>query len=225
MAKKIAIVISGAVSLGSYEAGVMFEIINALAHHNQFHSEDQIKIDAIVGASAGAMTAAVLTHRLLFEPDGLAQKDTNALYQVWVKKTRIEDLLKESPGDDPRNSILSSSYIAQLGKDFLPPPTGPGAPHSAAAARIQLGFAMTNLNGLDYGVKTLSGNDFIYTHFEDCMIRTIDSTCPQATDWGEIREAAIASGSFPFAFAEREIVRHASDPSIKSLNLRDDFSQ
>jgi len=57
MSQKLAIAISGAVSLGSFESGVMYEIIEAIAQHNQHQetAEDQkIIIDVITGASAGA---------------------------------------------------------------------------------------------------------------------------------------------------------------------------
>ncbi|WP_255801655.1 hypothetical protein [Acaryochloris sp. 'Moss Beach'] len=35
MAKKLAVVISGAVSLGSYEAGVIYEVLEAIAFNNE----------------------------------------------------------------------------------------------------------------------------------------------------------------------------------------------
>jgi len=66
MSQKLAIAISGAVSLGSFESGVMYEIIEAIAQHNQHQetAEDQkIIIDVITGASAGAMTAAILAQK------------------------------------------------------------------------------------------------------------------------------------------------------------------
>ncbi len=55
--QRLAITIVGAVSLGSYEAGVMYEIIEAIRQHNENtpEIEKQIKIDVITGASAGAI--------------------------------------------------------------------------------------------------------------------------------------------------------------------------
>ena len=225
MAKKIAVVISGAVSLGSYEAGVMYEVINALAYHNSKAPDEasQFKIDVIVGTSAGAMTAAVLANQLLFAPQGLSQKETNALYQVWVKRTRIEDLLKDGPGDAPDKSILSSATIRALGAEFLPDPSPtPVTPHIAADSNIQLGMAMANLNGIDYGIKTLSKHDFTYTHFEDQLIRNIDGQNPTGANWEEIRKTAIASGAFPFAFAVSAILREKAD--YDPVNLETPFS-
>ena len=74
MAKKLAITISGAVSLGSYEAGVMYEVVHAIRQHNESRetsADDRILIDVLTGASAGGMTAAILAQKLMFEADAL----------------------------------------------------------------------------------------------------------------------------------------------------------
>jgi hypothetical protein len=61
MTKRLAITISGAVSLGSYESGVMFKMFDTIKQHNQHPdtkaASDDVKIDVITGASAGGMTA------------------------------------------------------------------------------------------------------------------------------------------------------------------------
>jgi len=68
MAKKLSIVISGAVSFRSYEAGVMYDVLEAIAKHNEVvgDSNDRIKIDLITGASAGGMTVCILAQNLLY---------------------------------------------------------------------------------------------------------------------------------------------------------------
>ena len=74
MAKKLAITVSGAVSLGSYEAGVMYEIVHAIREHNESPdtaAKDRILIDVLTGASAGGMTAAILAQKLMFQADAL----------------------------------------------------------------------------------------------------------------------------------------------------------
>lgn len=79
MSRKLAIAISGAVSLGSYESGIMYEVLEAIARYNynlakehpQYNKEleethpdnerllkehpDRIEIDVITGASARQM--------------------------------------------------------------------------------------------------------------------------------------------------------------------------
>ena len=78
--KYLALTIAGAVSLGSYEAGAMYEILDAIRQHNDdpttVANGDFIRIDVLSGASAGGMTASILAQKLLFAknefvgPDG-----------------------------------------------------------------------------------------------------------------------------------------------------------
>ena len=70
MLKKISITVSGAVSLGSYEAGVMYEIIHAIGQHNKnvgIDSDNRVLIDVLTGASAGGMTSTILAQKLMFD--------------------------------------------------------------------------------------------------------------------------------------------------------------
>ena len=56
MPKRLAITIAGAVSLGSYEAGVLYEVLDAIHQHNCVPGtpdEERIEIDVLTGASAG----------------------------------------------------------------------------------------------------------------------------------------------------------------------------
>ncbi|MBI5186463.1 MAG: patatin-like phospholipase family protein [Nitrospinae bacterium] len=100
MCQKLAIVISGAVSLGSYEAGVMYEIINAIGQHNSHEDtkrKERIEIDVITGASAGGMTAVITAQKLLYEASALSDPYNNHLYKPWMQDVDIEGLL-----DSPR---------------------------------------------------------------------------------------------------------------------------
>jgi predicted acylesterase/phospholipase RssA len=72
MTKRLAITISGAVSLGSYEAGVLYEIIHAIGQHNVSTPDARIEIDVLTGASAGGMTATIAAQKLAFEAGALA---------------------------------------------------------------------------------------------------------------------------------------------------------
>jgi predicted acylesterase/phospholipase RssA len=72
MPKRLAITIAGAVSLGSYEAGVLYEVLDAIHQHNCVPGtpdEDRIEIDVLTGASAGAMTAAIVAQKMLYAAD------------------------------------------------------------------------------------------------------------------------------------------------------------
>src|SRR5438045_1525942 len=79
--KYLALTVSGAVSLGAYEAGVLYEVLHALKAHNSKAKNDdgRIKIDVITGASAGGMSAAILAQKLLLSAPDLDGFDTNVL--------------------------------------------------------------------------------------------------------------------------------------------------
>jgi hypothetical protein len=87
MARKVAITISGAVSLGSYESGVAFEILDALSQHNQWADQhnlpdERIEIDVLTGASAGGMTVSMISQRLLFDGPAMNLPYDNPLYNA-----------------------------------------------------------------------------------------------------------------------------------------------
>ena len=218
--KRLAITISGAVSLGAYEAGVMYELLRALESHNANHPTDQILIDVLTGASAGGMTAAILAQKLLFQPDRLREVSNNDLYLPWVKDIDLSNLLKLKADESEFLSIFSSDLVEDISKKYVVLPTtlGPNVkspqPHSAVAPQLKLGLAMSNLNGIDYGLKLTSGGAMPYTRFQDEVKIDIDSTNLdhiKAEFWEPIRNAAVACGAFPFAFRVKDVLRHVSE--------------
>ncbi len=227
MPKRLAITIAGAVSLGSFEAGVIYEIIHALdQHNNNAAADDRILIDVLTGASAGGMTAAVTAQKLIFDSGALTGPYENILYKAWVQDIDISELLKDHPGDSATKSIFSSGYVEELSRRYITSRYGTGTPpvpqrHSAAAEKIWLGLALSNLNGVDYGLKTSTG-DFTYTHFQDSLLKLVENS--PAVDtlsyWETIRSAAVSCGAFPFAFRPVEVVRYPGDytsPNLESI--------
>ncbi|WP_009632880.1 patatin-like phospholipase family protein [Synechocystis sp. PCC 7509] len=236
MAQKLAIAISGAVSLGSFESGVMYEIIEAIAQHNLHPNttEDQkIVIDVITGASAGAMTAAIVAQKLLFEADKLREPLHNDIYRAWVEEADIQTLLQFGMEDNPDMAILSSGFVQQVGNKYLlnrynsNAPTSIAKRHPAVAKSIQLGIALSNLNGFDFKINLTNiqgqlnsdnqqNNAFTYTKHKDCYITQIQSDKDDNYNlWELIKRIAIASGSFPFAFQVQEVDRISSDSAYK----------
>ena len=96
MPKRLAITIAGAVSLGSYEAGVLYEVLDAIHQHNSVRGttdEERIEIDVMTGASAGAMTAAIVAQKMLYRRNEFRDPYDNPLYNVWVKRSTWMGLL------------------------------------------------------------------------------------------------------------------------------------
>ncbi len=240
MSQKLAIAISGAVSLGSFESGVMYEIIEAIAQHNLHPdtTEDQkIIIDVITGASAGAMTAAIVAQKLLFEANKLRKPYQNDIYRAWVEDADIQTLLQSRKEDNPDMAILSSGFVQEVGNKYLlnrynSPSPSVAKRHPAVADSIQLGIALSNLNGFDFKINLTNtqdklnsddkqDNSFTFTKHKDCYITNIQGNGQDDNPnlWQLIKKIAIASGSFPFAFQVQEVERISSDSAYEGSDF------
>ena len=217
MAKRLAVTIAGAVSLGSYEAGVLYEVLDAIHQHNSNPAtlpDDRIEIDVLTGASAGGMTAIILGQKLLFSADEFLGPYDNPVYNCWVKGISLE-ALQQTQADEPAlHSVFSSDLIEQIAENVIkaryrtaPPP--PPVRHSAAADTIRLGVALTNLNGVDYGYAVKPDGKFIYIRYGDQMTRVASAASDNADFWEPLRQAAVACGAFPFAFRSQDLQRSA----------------
>ena len=218
MPKRIAITIAGAVSLGAYEAGVMYEVLEALRQHNEWadaqDKNQRIEIDVLTGASAGGMTAAITARALLFAGDMLKDPYGNPFYLAWVKQIDIAGLLNRDANEDVTCSVLSSDCVIRISKDQLGPPTPPTDAHPAlsSSGKLSLGLALSNLNGVDYCRTSMSERPLIYTEFQDQKIVHLDRASGyQANVWETVRASAVACGAFPIAFRTEELVRNISD--------------
>ena len=240
MAKKLAITIAGAVSLGSYESGVVFEILSAIAQHNlwadaQSPPAERFEIDVLTGASAGGMTVAMLAQRLLYDGDSLNDPYNNPLYNAWVKQIDIDGLLplRTSKPNPPRltypsaylvpepaaNSLLSSDCVIDISLSSitdryatnLVPPKKPH-PALTSDSDLFLGLSLSNLSGIDYERRTESGNEFVYTdHQDEFLCQLHPATADTLATWEPIRSAAVSCGAFPFAFRAQDLVRGSKD--------------
>lgn len=235
MAKRVAITIAGAVSLGSYEAGVTYELLEAIRTHNEAadkagNPDGKIYVDVITGASAGGMTAAMLAQWLMFRGDTMKDAATNPLYRAWVKRISLKGLVRLQKGENKWHSLFSSNLIADIGAEMLvnpmtqEPVTGahaclePGAP-------LRVGIALTNLNGIDYMIPIEGSLEegFNYTRSVDQRLFTVKPgqtngpvmVTPDGAEskakWEDLRDVAVACGAFPFAFRPRQIERVAEE--------------
>ena len=237
MPKRLAITIAGAVALGAYEAGVLYEVLRAIAAHNQDpltlnNPDERIEIDVLTGASAGGMTAAIAAQRLLYDGDSLAQANNNPFYNPWVVDISLDNLLNFSASEATKAaySILSSDLIEKLSRTYL---TGryetqhvTRKRHPAAAEKIRLGLALSNLNGVAYSypIRAWQGHDdqtFAYGRFQDEMVGDFTADGSDGKDkreaWEPWRNAAVSCGAFPFAFRVKELHRHKREYTRRHL--------
>jgi len=178
MTRKLAIVISGAVSLGSYEAGVMYELLEAIALRNELletDHPDRVVIDVITGASAGAMTAAILSQQLYYGGSRLRDPYNNPLFNAWVKKVDIDGLLKVERKNH-KYSFLSSAVVDDIGMTYLPDDPGNAMDrHPTAADSLRIGLAMSNHNGFSQEIAG-EKESFAYSSYKDqfvCQLRCV----------------------------------------------------
>src|ERR1700741_4542841 len=122
MPKRLAITVAGAVSLGSYEAGVLYELLHAIGQHNAAPATgdaEKIVVDVLTGASAGGMTATIAAQKLLFEPDLLTGPDANSFYRPWVADVNLDSLLALQADEDPTHSIFSSDHVQDISRRYI----------------------------------------------------------------------------------------------------------
>ncbi|HEX4751221.1 MAG TPA: patatin-like phospholipase family protein [Bryobacteraceae bacterium] len=221
MPKQLAITVSGAVSLGSYEAGVLYEVLYAIGQHNhnpQTSDDEKIYIDVLTGASAGGMSIALAAQKLLYDADALSEPYNNTLYQAWVVDIDISSLLQMQKDEPAAFSILSSDCIVKLSQQYLngrynngPIPLPKTHPAIGPEKTLRLGLALSNLNGVDYARNTLAGAEFVYSRFADEVRRTVGLNDDNVGVWRPIAETAVACGAFPFAFRPQDVARVRED--------------
>ncbi len=220
MPKRVAITIAGAVSLGSYEAGVLYELLEAFRTHNEAadvrgDADGKIYVDVLTGASAGGMTAAMVAERLMFDAKGLEGEFTNALYSAWVEEISLWGLACMRRSEPKWHSLFSSDLIEKIGQKMLidaMKARSLSGPHAVVEKvngvpqPLRVGLALTNLNGIDYTIP-IEGNDnggFNYTTSAD-QKRFVIGHDISGCDWETLRAAAVGSGAFPAAFRPKAV--------------------
>jgi predicted acylesterase/phospholipase RssA len=136
---KIGLVMAGAVSAGAYTAGVvdfLFEALEAWEQEKVKNPGDtpphKVSIEVITGASAGSITAAVLTSSLRDKdyPNVLptGQRTPSKLYRAWVdeidfsKLLDLHDLDSTKAEIDQRSLLTKISSFLGLSKEKAPKP-------------------------------------------------------------------------------------------------------
>jgi Patatin-like phospholipase len=224
MPKRLAITIAGAVSLGSYEAGVLYEVLTAIKQHNSTATPDnRICIDVLTGASAGGMTALILGQKLLYSGSEFKSAYDNPLYNTWVKTISLAGLQNTQNDEPPLHSLFSSDLIEKISSDvvtgrYKTNPLPPASRHPAAADTIHLGVALTNLDGVNFGYDVKPDGKFVYIDYGDQMTAVADGAASDnQAFWKPLSQAAVACGAFPFAFRSKDLMRNRSEYSKNNL--------
>ncbi len=239
---KIGINMAGAISAGAYTAGVLDFLTEALEEWYKAKASGQavpahdVSIEVITGASAGGMCAAISS--LMLQEDfehihDVGKSNTsNRLYESWVNKIDIRELLKT---DDLKNappvvSLLDSTIIDQIASYALTPSRPLPVPRPYISPNLTLFLSLTNLRGTPYSLNgSAPGSAEETTLFFGDRIRfeTLrpDKTSPPALNaypldisktglaggWDVLQTAAMATGAFPIFLAPRVLKRQPGE--------------
>ncbi|MGE5673432.1 MAG: patatin-like phospholipase family protein [Mycobacterium leprae] len=195
----IALVLSGAVALGSFEAGVLYELLMAIK------SGAPLTIDIVVGSSAGALVGAMTTKCLTtgapFE-NVMPQWTEFTLQELTsIYETREQ---AEQRGEQLDRGVLSSESIRQLLREYLvKEPVERNFQPVHPADRVSLTMAITNLDGLPLTDEAQQAHRFAeavtFRFMPPEPDRLNQSPYPPAI-WERVADVCRASSAFPGAF-------------------------
>jgi predicted acylesterase/phospholipase RssA len=194
---RIALTISGAVSLGAYEGGALAALLAAVQAVNE-QRPGALRVDAMAGASAGSITALVAARALTAGLDPI-----DAMYRAWVVTPQLDELRdhNESPLSVDRTRDESESI---LGADEDPSRVQPGP--------IKVSMALGCLRGLNYSIGRIGGPPISASTYLDWADFTIDDTwtAKRYGDEGAL-DAALASGAHAAAFPPYGLERSSKE--------------
>ena len=217
MKKKIALVTSGAVSLGAYEAGVLYELFTVarqLAASGNFDYE----IDVITGASAGSVNSVVFGLSTVYNPIFIKY-----LKDIWVDDLSIGHLLF-ALGSLTSHSLFSDRVIKNVQKRIIK--SFKVDPDKNLPNRVQIGITLSNFSGIPYWLDYPKLNKgYKFTTFADWYRLELSRSLPPSKQQLEyLTEAAAASGAFPVAFPARKLKRSLADYVGTALTAKDDLN-
>lgn len=223
MALRVALTISGAVSLGSYEGGALAALLCATGPLAS-RPDPPLEIDVMSGASAGSVTALLAARTLLQGHDPV-----QVMKGAWVEGDSIGAMLSHD-SDAP----LSIDALRDMAKALIDPTADDGRVRPRQGSPIELSYTLACLRGLEYRLPRLGTEPITASTFIDYYQHTLDQDADLAslvTPAGSapldavLASAANAMGFPPYLLdraADRatylgqgvDNLRPASDPSM-----------
>ncbi len=196
-ALRVTLTLSGGASLGAYQAGATAALLVALEHLRDEHDVD-VRVDAVGGASAGAIVALIAAYSLLEGASGC-----DVLHQAWVERVSIDTLLRRGS----RGPLSLEGVRAELPELLRGAKRGSAQEHPLA-----LHVALTGLRGLTYELAGLRRDDPVsavtFADWKDFVLEPGGG--PAQYFEPHLRsplDAVLASASHPGAFAPRVLDR------------------
>lgn len=158
----LSVVLSGGISLGAFHAGAVAQLGWFLAKWNSARKTSDlppIYVDVVSGASAGALTGAMLTHFIgtnFYEKKSKGteaerlEEFVRANYDAWCGEALSFNGLIASSDAKTRRSFFSNSAPEKLAADFLPA-CDPALPEGQR--RLIYTCTLTSLEPISFSVK------------------------------------------------------------------------
>jgi hypothetical protein len=203
---KIALVLSGGVSLGSYTGGAVTELLLALARNE---ASGPVRIHVITGTSAGALNAALAARALAVNPGVVPW-----IERAWLDGADAAHLL--NPKRKDRRGALDPRVLEDLSRALVTAgPASDDAVSPALGVPLRVGITLSSLHGirydLRYGFLNVPDRKFGTRTYSDWIDVEVRGGRPNDPAWERLREAALASAAFPFAFPPRPLARRRSE--------------
>lgn len=186
---EIGIAMSGAISAGAYSAGIFDFLIQALDAWEKAKAEGapdlpeyDVRLKALSGASAGAITAAIgviaaggrEAPATFPSPASGSQNirfTLGRLYRSWVTRPTLvspdgsPDLLslEDLAGGRPVISVLNANVLTAIGAEALEA-TGTLSPRPYVASSLHFYMMLSNLRGVPYAIHFNGGQYNMMTH-------------------------------------------------------------
>ncbi len=191
---RVGLTISGAVALGAFEGGALAALLVAV-QDARARGED-VRIDAIAGASAGSMTG-LLTARALL----VGQDPVDVMWEAWVVQPSLKRLRGRGRNDPLSVEALAEGAAALLGRA--------GDPQRAQNEPVRLEAALGALRGLTFDIGRRGRPPVRATTYLDWGTFTFTTADPLERWLGEPVQVALASGAHAAAFPPRVLDRRA----------------
>jgi len=206
---KIALVLGGSGSLGTYAAGAVTELFRALSDE---HSGGSAPIGVMAGVSSGGLNAALAARALVVNPSLVPWIRT-----FWIRGMDIEVLLNQKRSS--RSSLLDVSALEKMSRALIAAePASDDRSSSLLAQPFELGMTLTSLHGVTRRAGSRSRDDgappCAERLYDDWVaFRLSPEDAAGAPVWQDVLQAAVAATSFPPAFPARRLERPRGHPS------------
>ncbi|MFO0660927.1 MAG: patatin-like phospholipase family protein [Polyangiaceae bacterium] len=188
---RIALVLPGGISFGAYEAGVASALLHVVRESGQ-----RVIVDAIVGASCGAITGFLLALALRHEDASRWIED------FWVQRASLAWMLPWAPWIPSRPKVWAPLSTAPL-EDWVERMVEEARGSAIQDEPITFIASLANLHGVDVpvpvGLAPRPGVDeVIVRSFRDARGFVLED---DQTEWRSALRATLASSAHPCGFA------------------------